>query len=34
VVDIDPEDVKKFHRVTHSKYEYSMPAWTYGVRDG
>jgi len=32
VVDIDPEDVgknkdvKKFHRVTHSGYEYSTPA--------
>jgi Tol biopolymer transport system component len=34
VVDIDPEDVKKFHRVTHREYEYSTPAWTYGIRDG
>jgi hypothetical protein len=29
--DIDPEDVKKFHRVTHREYdEYS----THGIRDG
>jgi Tol biopolymer transport system component len=34
-VDIDPEDIRKnkdvekFHRLTHSRYEYSMPAWTY-----
>lgn len=34
VIDIDKtditknKDVKKFHRVTHSKYEYSTPAWT------
>jgi hypothetical protein len=33
VVDIDPEDVKKFHRMTHSEYDYSTPVWTYGVYD-
>ncbi|CAO2168096.1 unnamed protein product [Urochloa humidicola] len=33
-VDINPEamsknkDVDEFHRLTHSRYEYSMPAWT------
>ncbi|KAJ4754116.1 DPP6 N-terminal domain-like protein [Rhynchospora pubera] len=33
-VDIDPDDitknenVQKFHRVTHSRYEYSTPCWT------
>ncbi|CAL5033531.1 unnamed protein product [Urochloa decumbens] len=39
VVDIDPEDaaknkdVKTFHRVTHSRYEYSTPAWTVFATD-
>jgi len=39
VVDIDPEDasknkdVKKFHRVTHSRYEYSTPTWTVFATD-
>ncbi|CAD6261420.1 unnamed protein product [Miscanthus lutarioriparius] len=39
VVDINPEDasknkdVKKFHRVTHSRYEYSTPAWTVFATD-
>ncbi|CAO2189410.1 unnamed protein product [Urochloa humidicola] len=33
-IDIDPhdihknKDIKKFHRLTHSRYEYSTPAWT------
>jgi hypothetical protein len=25
--------VKKFHRVTHSRYEYSTPAWTVFATD-
>ncbi|KAG0603104.1 hypothetical protein M758_10G067000 [Ceratodon purpureus] len=39
VIDIDPtdikknEDVKEFTRVTHSKYEYSTPAWTTFATD-
>lgn len=39
MVDIDPDDVKKnrdvkkFHRVTHSRYEYSTPAWTKFATD-
>ncbi|GJN04704.1 hypothetical protein PR202_ga22272 [Eleusine coracana subsp. coracana] len=38
-VDIDPEDIcknrdiKRFQRVTHSRYEYSMPAWTKFAAD-
>ncbi|GJN04352.1 hypothetical protein PR202_ga21895 [Eleusine coracana subsp. coracana] len=38
-VDIDPDDIqknkdiKKFHRVTHSRYEYSTPAWTKYATD-
>lgn len=38
-VDIDTEDigknkdVKKFHRITHSRYEYSTPAWTMFATD-
>jgi hypothetical protein len=38
-VDIDKEDmgknrdVKKFHRITHSRYEYSTPAWTVFATD-
>lgn len=38
-VDIDPDDInknkdiKKFHRVTHSRYEYSTPAWTQFATD-
>ncbi|GJN25457.1 hypothetical protein PR202_gb13285 [Eleusine coracana subsp. coracana] len=38
-VDIDPHDISKnrdirrFQRVTHSRYEYSMPAWTKFAAD-
>ncbi|GJN04331.1 hypothetical protein PR202_ga21873 [Eleusine coracana subsp. coracana] len=38
-VDIDPDniyknrDIKKFHRLTHSRYEYSTPAWTQFATD-
>ncbi|KAL5201074.1 hypothetical protein ABZP36_035428 [Zizania latifolia] len=38
-VDIDPDDMKKnkdvkaFHRITHSRYEYSTPAWTMFATD-
>ncbi|CAO2189411.1 unnamed protein product [Urochloa humidicola] len=38
-VDIDADDIsknkdiKKFHRVTHSRYEYSTPAWTQFATD-
>ncbi|TVU00620.1 hypothetical protein EJB05_53955 [Eragrostis curvula] len=38
-IDIDPndinknKDIKKFHRVTHSRYEYSTPAWTQFATD-
>ena len=38
-VDIDTKDmaknkdVKKFHRITHSRYEYSTPAWTVFATD-
>lgn len=38
-VDIDPDDInknqdiKKFNRITHSRYEYSTPAWTQFATD-
>jgi len=38
-VDIDTEDIRKnkdvekFHRITHSRYEYSTPAWTMFATD-
>ncbi|TVU25592.1 hypothetical protein EJB05_28094, partial [Eragrostis curvula] len=38
-VDIDPDDINKnknidnFHRITHSRYEYSTPAWTKFATD-